>query len=214
MADDIIVKAIKREAKGSGTARRLRNAGQIPAVVYGNTENLSIQLDGHDFGLLLRDRGQNFVADLDVEGDAKQKVLLKDVQYNPISSNIMHADFVSISMTEALHVSLPVELLGEPAGVVAGGLLEQLISEVEIECLPGDMIEKISVDVSALEIGDHLTVSDLPLPTGITLLTDADVAVANVAAPRVQDEADDTAGEPAAEGEAEAAAEAETTPEA
>ena len=214
MADEIIVKAIKREAKGSGTARRLRNAGQIPAVVYGNNDPLSIQVDGHDFGLLLRDRGQNFVADLDVEGEAALKVLLKDVQYNPISGNIMHADFVSISMTEALHVSLPLELLGEPAGVVAGGLLEQLISEVEISCLPGDMIEKISVDVSALEVGDHLTVSDLPLPTGITLLTDADVAVANVAAPRVQDEADDAAGEPAAAGEAEAAAEAETTPEA
>jgi large subunit ribosomal protein L25 len=211
MADDIIVKAIKREAKGSGTARRLRNAGQIPAVVYGNTENLSIQLDGHDFGLLLRDRGQNFVADLDVEGDAKQKVLLKDVQYNPISSNIMHADFVSISMTEALHVSLPVELLGEPAGVVAGGLLEQLISEVEIECLPGDMIEKISVDVSALEIGDHLTVSDLPLSAGVTMLTDADVAVANVGAPRVQDDTADAVATPA---EGDEPAQAETTPEA
>jgi large subunit ribosomal protein L25 len=214
MADDIIVKAIKRDAEGSGAARRLRNAGQIPAVVYGNSDPQSIQLDGHDFGLLLRDRGQNFVADLEIEGCSTLKVLLKAVQYNPISSNIMHADFVSISMTEALQVSLPVELLGEPAGVVAGGLLEQLVSEVEIECLPGDMIERISVDVSTLEIGDHLTVSDLPLPTGITVLTDADVAVANVAAPRVQDEADDTAGEPAAEGEAEAAAEAETTPEA
>jgi large subunit ribosomal protein L25 len=211
MADDIIVKAIKREAKGSGTARRLRNAGQIPAVVYGNTENLSIQLDGHDFGLLLRDRGQNFVADLDVEGDAKQKVLLKDVQYNPISSNIMHADFVSISMTEALQVSLPVELLGEPAGVVAGGLLEQLISEVEIECLPGDMIEKISVDVSALEVGDHLTVSDLPLSAGVTMLTDADVAVANVGAPRVQDDTADAVATPA---EGDEPAQAETTPEA
>ncbi len=211
MADDIIVKAIKREAKGSGTARRLRNAGQIPAVVYGNAENLSIQLDGHDFGLLLRDRGQHFVADLDVEGDAKQKVLLKDVQYNPISSNIMHADFVSISMTEALQVSLPVELLGEPAGVVAGGLLEQLISEVEIECLPGDMIEKISVDVSTLEIGDHLTVSDLPLSAGVTMLTDADVAVANVGAPRVQDDTADAVATPA---EGDEPAQAETTPEA
>ncbi|MBT3193388.1 MAG: 50S ribosomal protein L25 [Verrucomicrobia bacterium] len=215
MVEEMVVKAVKRVADGTGEARRQRRAGQIPAVVYGNTEPQSIQLDAHDFELMLQRHGHNFVADLVVEDEKPLKVLLKDLQHHPISGNIIHADFVSISMTEALQVSLPVEFVGEPAGVAEGGTLEQLVSEVEISCLPADMVDRITVDVSGLGIGDHLTVGDLALPTGFTALTDSDVAVASVAAPRVltdEEEAEDAAAE--AEGEEEGEAPAAEAPEA
>ena len=201
MAKEMVVKAVKREAQGSGAARRVRSMGQIPAVVYGDSDPQSIQLDGHDFEMLLRDHGQNFVADLNIEGEKlSRKVLLKDVQHDPRRGDIVHADFIAISMTQLLQVSLPVELTGEPAGAVEGGILEQLISEIEVECLPGDMVETIEVDVSALKIGDHLTVAELKLPTGLTAVTEAEVAVASVAAPRVEEEAG-AESEEAAEGE-------------
>ena len=201
MAKEMVVKAVKREAQGSGVARRVRSMGQIPAVVYGDSDPQSIQLDGHDFEMLLRDHGQNFVADLNIEGEKlSRKVLLKDVQHDPRRGDIVHADFIAISMTQLLQVSLPVELTGEPAGAVEGGILEQLISEIEVECLPGDMVETIEVDVSALKIGDHLTVAELKLPTGLTAVTEAEVAVASVAAPRVEEEAG-AESEEAAEGE-------------
>jgi large subunit ribosomal protein L25 len=209
MADQLVVKAVKREAQGSGEARRIRSAGQIPAVVYGDGDPQNIKLNGHDFEMLLRDHGQNFVADLDIEGEkSARKVLLKDVQHDPRRGDITHADFIGISMTQVLQVSLPLELLGEPAGAVEGGMLEQLVSEIEVECLPGDMVESITVDVSALAIGDHLTVGDLTLPAGLKAVTEAEVAIASVAAPRVEEEPK-AEGEEGAEGvEGEAAGEA------
>ncbi len=206
MAEEMIVNAVKRETKGSGAARRLRNIGQVPAIIYGDTEPVNIQVDAHVFGLMLRDHGQNFVADLRIEGEENpRKVLLKDVQFDPRRGEILHADFIAISMTKLLQVNLPIELVGEPVGAVAGGTLEQLISEIEVECLPGDMVENITVDVSALKIGDHLSVSDLPMPEGLTAVTEADVAVAAVAAPRVEEEPE-AEGAEVAEGEAGAAA--------
>ena len=215
MVEEVIVKAVNRVVGGTGAARRLRHAGDIPAVVYGSTEPKSIQINAHDFEMLLRDHGQNFIADLAVEGEASQKVLLKALQHNPISGVIIHADFVSISMTESLHVSLPVELVGEPKGAIGGGTLEQLVSEIEVACLPGDMVESISVDVSPLQIGDHMTVGDIQLPKGVTALTDASVAVASVAPPRVEADADAGAEGAATAGEgAEMPAVAEAAPEA
>ena len=203
MAEELIVKAEKREAQGTGGARRLRHAGQVPAVVYGDGDPLNIQLNGHDFMMLLRDYGQNFIADLAVEGEKKpRKVLLKDVQHDPRHGQIQHADFIAISMTQLLQVNLPIVLIGDPAGVTEGGTLEQLVSDITVECLPGDMVESITVDVSAMNIGDHLTVSDLAMPEGLKAVTEAEVAVASVAAPRVEEA-------PAAEGEGEEGAEGE-----
>lgn len=208
MVEEMVVKAVKRVAGGTGEARRLRHAGQIPAVVYGNTEPQSIQLDAHDFELMLQHHGQNFVADLNVEGEKPLKVLLKDLQHHPISGAIIHADFVSISMTETLQVSLPVELVGDPAGVTEGGTLEQLVSEIEVSCLPADMVECITVDVSGLGIGDHLTVGDITLPKGLEGLTDPEVAVASVAAPRILTAEETEEDKAAADAEGEAPAEA------
>ncbi len=200
MAEEKVIKAEKRETKGTSNAKRLRHAGKTPAVIYGSEGNLSITLDSHEFTLMVRDFGSNFIGDMVVDGAAPQKVLVKDIQFDPLSGDILHADFISVSMTETLQVSLPIELHGESAGEIAGGVMEQILSEIEIECLPGNMVENIVVDVSALEIGENLHVRDIEMPEGVKAVGDLDLVVASVAAPRViaKDEEE-------AEGEAEAA---------
>jgi large subunit ribosomal protein L25 len=191
MAEEKVIKAEKRETKGTGNARRLRHTGRTPAVVYGTGEPQSISLDTHSFGLMVRDFGQNFIGDLVIDGAAPQKVLVKDVQYSPDRGDILHADFISVSMTETIQVTLPIEISGDPVGVVSGGILEQILSEMEVECLPGNMVETIIVDVSELKIGDMLTVGDIKMPEGVKNLADDDLAVVSVAAPRVAAAADE-----------------------
>jgi large subunit ribosomal protein L25 len=213
MAEEKIIEAVKRETKGTGNARRLRRTGKTPAVVYGTGEPQSISLDAHSFGLMIRDFGSNFIGDLVVDGGEVQKVLVKDVQYSPARGEIIHADFISVSMTETIQVTLPIELSGEPAGVVGGGVLDQILAEVEIECLPGNIVENIVVDVSAMEIGDTLMVGDIEMPEGVKNLTDVELAVVSVAAPRVADAAaDDEEGTDEA-AEADKSSEAEKTEE-
>ena len=194
MAKEKIINAVKRDSNGSANARRLRVSGKIPAVVYGAVENTPISLDAHGFWLMVRDFGQNFVGDLVIDDAPVQKVLLKDLQYSPAKGDILHADFVAISMTDKLDVSLPIVIVGDAPGTAAGGIVEQILGELEIECLPDDMVEHIVVDISELEIGDSIFVADLKLPKGVANLTDGELAVVSVAVPRVEDEEED-AGE-------------------
>jgi len=209
MAEEKIIEAVKRDTKGTGNARRLRRTGKTPAVVYGTGGTESIALDTHSFGLMIRDFGSNFIGDLVVDGGEVQKVLVKDVQYSPARGDIIHADFVSVSMTETIQVTLPIEISGEPAGVVGGGVLDQILAEVEIECLPGNIVENIVVDVSAMEIGDTLMVGDIEMPDGVRNLTDVELAVVSVAAPRVADAEEEEGVDEAAE--ADESSEAEKT---
>lgn len=209
MSDTIKVHAEKRDTKGTGAARRLRNEGGLPAVVYGfGKEPESIQLNQHDFQQLLRHHASEYLMmDLEIGSSAARKVLLKDVQHDPISGNVLHVDFNEISMTEKIVVEVPVETSGTPEGVTQqGGVLDQQCRTIEIECLPGDIPEVFHVDVSALEIGDHITVGDIELDVSkYTLVTDPEISVAAVSAPRLKDdeeEAEETvAGEESAEPE-------------
>lgn len=203
MAQEILVKAETRDESGSGAVKSLRKEGILPGIVYGSgKEAQMVQLNEHDFEQLLRHHaGESLIIDLTIGKDETKKVLLKDVQHHPVSGRILHVDFHEISMTEKLVVEIPVELTGEPEGVTQqGGVLEHLIREIEIECLPADIPELVEVDVSALMIGDSLSVEDINIDRSkITILTAPDVAVAAVAAPRVEEE---PAEEGAAEGEA------------
>jgi len=190
MATEKIINAVKRDSNGSANARRLRVSGKIPAVVYGDIENTPIAVDAHSFWLMVRDFGHNFVGDLVIDDAPVQKVLLKDLQYSPAKGDILHADFVAISMTDKLDVSLPIVMVGDAPGAIAGGIVEQILGELQIECLPDDMVENIVVDISELEIGDSISVADLKLPKGVVNLTDGALAVVSVAAPRVGDDED------------------------
>jgi large subunit ribosomal protein L25 len=206
MSDAIKIEAKTRKEEGSSAARRLRRNGVLPAIVYGaGNDPGMIALNEHDFEQLLRHHAsENLVIDLAVDGDKVKKVLLKDVQHHPVSGQVLHADFQEISMTEMLRVNIALELTGTPSGVSQqGGVLEHLLREVEVECLPADIVEEIEVDVSALNIGDSLAVEDLPIDTSkYTVLTAADIAVAAVAAPRVSaaEEEEEAEGEAAEEG--------------
>lgn len=190
MAEDTVVSAQLREERGSNASNRLRAAGWLPAVLN-DTDGKShaIRLNKHDFEVLLRHHGgESMLLDVTIEEQKPRKVLLTEVQHDPVSGDVLHADLVEVSMEKKMRVRIPVELLGECVGAVEGGVLEHLIREVEVECLPGDMVEQFEVDVSELKIGDSLMVSDLSVPAGLTVLTAPDVAVAAVAVPRVEEE--------------------------
>jgi len=208
MAEITVLKAEKREETGSAAARRLRRGGSIPAELYNDQGNKSVQLNAHDFTLMLKRHGEHQIMALEVDGKSAGHVLVKAVQHDPVHGNIIHADFVTVSMDKPVVVNLPVELVGEAAGVKAGGILEQQLSELEVECLPGDMVDSIPVDVSSLEVGDHLCVSDLHVPAGLTVLADSDIVVASVALPGAEKSEAGEEGEEAEAGAPEAEAEA------
>ena len=218
MATETKVEAKTREVSGKGAAGRLRREGIVPAVVYGEgKEACPLELNAHDFELLLRHHaGESLVLDLSIDGKATKKVLLRDVQHHPLTDGVLHADFVEISMTKKMRVSIPLNFAGEPVGVTQdGGVLDLLLREVEIECLPADIVEEITVDVSGLNIGDSLQVADIQASLGFEIVTDPDIAVASVAAPRIEEEEVEEEVEEGSDGEPEVIGkkEEEGTPE-
>lgn len=191
------MKAVKlvaqsRDVKGSAAVGRLRRSGLIPAIIYGSgKEARLIQLNAHDFEQTLRGHmGEHMVMDLEVGKDEALKVLLKEVQHDPVSHKIIHADFNEISMTRKLRVEIPIRLQGEPVGVTQqGGVIEQILRQVEVECLPTDILEQIEMDVSGLHVGESLTVANIQLdPAKFTILSAKELALAAVAAPKVEEE--------------------------
>lgn len=194
-----------REAKGGAASGRLRRTGWFPAVVYGEGRpGLDIQLNEHDFVMMLRShRSENMILDLAVEGLEKTyKVMLKAMQHHPITGRVIHVDFYEVSMTRAIQIEVPVKLVGVPNGVTnQGGMLEHVMRTMALECLPGDVIEELELDVTALDIGDTLRVRDVPVDTSkFKLLDDLDQVIVAVAAPRL--EAEPAAAEAGAEGAA------------
>ena len=191
MPKEIKLAAHSRDVSGSSAVRRLRKGGVMPAVV--NDEHgkaVSIQLDRHDFERMLHhNRGGNLLIDLSVGEAAARKVLLKDVQREAVFGTPIHADFVEVSMTKKMRVGIALRLVGEPVGVSQdGGVLEHLLRELDVECLPTDLVDEIDVDVSALKIGGTILIRDIKVDPKFTILTAADVAVATVAAPRREEE--------------------------
>ena len=186
---ELVVTATRRAQGGKNNNRRLRVQGQIPGVVYGPAkEAVAVSVSPRDIATILRSAtGENTLFDLDLEG-GRRKVLIKDYQLEPVKGHLLHADFYEVALDKLLHVTVHVELQGVPVGVkVQGGVLDFITRELEVECLPGDIPEKIVVDVSALEMGKHLRVSDLQVPEKVTVLTEPDNVVAHVVAPRAEE---------------------------
>src|SRR6202030_423154 len=177
------LEAQTREAGTKNHARRVRREGKIPAVVYGAGKDAApISVDPrHVLRILRSDTGHNTIFDLAMNGGEKTKVMIVDWRYEPIKGHLLHIDLKRIAMDKALRVSIPIVLQGVPAGVkTEGGILEQLLREVEIECLPGDIPGHIDVDVSELTFGKVLRVADLPHNEKLEFLTDANQPVAHV----------------------------------
>ena len=126
---------------------------------------------------------------LQIDGGKYRQVLLKEVQHHPVNASILHVDFHAVAMDEKLVVNIPIELVGDPKGVLEGGVLDHTMREVEVECLPGDIVEQIEVDVSGLDINDSLSVNDIEIDKSkYSILTDGELAIAAVVPPRKLEE--------------------------
>jgi large subunit ribosomal protein L25 len=209
------ITATSRKDEGKGASRRLRHAGQVPAIVYGgHADPVSIQLE-HERTWLLSQQEWFYASIIDLEVDGKaQKVLLRDMQRHPYKQRIMHLDFQRVSANEAIRVSVPLHFVNvekSVAGKTAGVVVTHELNEVNISCLPGDLPENIQVDLSGLNPGDTVHLSQVVLPKGVEvpeLRLGADHDVAVVMARYARTESEETTTEaPAAEGAAPAAAE-------
>lgn len=171
---------------GKGAARKARAAGRIPGVLYGHGEEpVALSVSAREFELAVRKQGGNPIIGLALDG-GEHTALIRDVQYDPLTHDIIHLDFLRISLTEAIEVEVPIRLVGLPVGVKdGGGILEPILRELKVRCLPTAIPPSVEVDVSALDIGDSVHVSVISLPD-VTILTDADVTVATVVPPTVQ----------------------------
>jgi large subunit ribosomal protein L25 len=191
------VSAEVRTERGKNASRRLRATGRIPAILYGHKEDaLALTLNPKELSAILRSgTGHNTIFSLQIRDRGTTSVMVKDWQYDPIKENLLHADLQRIAMDETLHIHVPITAVGEAKGVkVQAGIFEFVLREVEVECLPADIPEHIAIDVSDLEIGSNLRVSDLPVNPKIKILSDPDLVVAHVISPK-----EEKAPEPTAE---------------
>jgi len=199
--EKVILKAEERKESGKKVAKDLRKKGLIPANVYkGGKDAMNIQLAYDDIQDILHTKaGENVIITLKI-GTAKEKtVVIKEIQREPIKDQILHLDFNEISLTETLKVNVPLAVKGEAEGVKKdGGILEHIMWELHIECLPTDIPEKIDVDISKLKIGESIFVKDIVVPEGIKVLNDPELIVMIVKSPKVEVAAEAVAGEAAA----------------
>jgi large subunit ribosomal protein L25 len=200
---DIVVSAKNRAETGKNVNRRLRVEGLIPGVLYGAAKKpVPVSVSPKEIGSILRSKtGENTLFDLELDG-SRRKVILKEFQLEPLKGHLLHADFYEVALDKALQVNVHVELVGTPVGVkVQGGIVDWVTRELEVECLPADIPEKITVDISNLEIGKHVRVAEIKAPDKVTILTEPDVVIAHVVAPRAEEEVAPAAeAAPAAEG--------------
>jgi large subunit ribosomal protein L25 len=188
----MLIEAIGREERGKNAARRLRRNGQVPAVLYGGaSEPLSLAVETRQAKLVMRSVGHNVIHELQVSGGEKIPAMLKDWQVDPVRGDLLHLDLQRVAMDVMLRVRVRVNTVGEPHGVkVQGGIFERVTRDIEVECLPGDIPEEITVDVSDLEIGRQLRAADLPLdPAKVRLISEPQRVLAHVIAPTKEEEA-------------------------
>jgi large subunit ribosomal protein L25 len=236
---EIKLKAQKRETTGKGSARKVRSKGRVPAVLYGkDLDSVALDVDRREFvSALHTDAGINVLLDIDVDGKTTL-ALTRELQRDPVRGTLLHADFVKVDRSQKVEVEVPVHLLGEAPGAKEGGVLEHPLFAINVRCVVTNVPESIDADISRLQIGDALRVSELQVPDDTEVLNDPDTVVASVAAPISEEEleameaeagieqepseaeleaaaeaAAEEEGEAAPEGEEGAPAEGEATPE-
>ena len=192
---ELTIEVNKRTGIGKGHNRRLRASGSVPAVVYGgDLDPVPIQVSDRTLREHLRTgAGENAVFLLKLAGAKEQRhAMIRALDIDPISREILHVDFQRIDLTEKIRVEIPIELVGEAVGVVRdGGVLDFVHREVEVECLPGDIPNHLEIDVSKMEIGMHVEAKDLELPTGVELMEEPDRVIVALAHSRVAQELDE-----------------------
>ena len=206
--EELRIQAEVRKERGKGQARKMRKAGVIPAIVYGrDVEPLALTISSKDWRRLEAHARSNAVIRMSVkgvEGGAERPVMIKSVQKQPVDHSVLHVDFLQVSMERVVQVEVPIHLTGAPVGLVKGGVIEQHLRTVMVESLPGQIPEKIDVDISLLDIGDSIHIGEISLP-GIKLLDHPDVAVVGVTPPEKEEVVAPAAAAAPVEGEEAAA---------
>jgi large subunit ribosomal protein L25 len=201
----------KREGAGKAHAKRLRRAGEVPAVLYGGAEPVNVAVVPRDiYRLIHGHEGSTQLLSVTFAGSSESRMaIIRDLQYDPVSEDLIHVDLQEVAMDRPIQVSVAVHHVGEAVGVKETfGILEMILREVQVSCLPGNIPAVLDADVTGLRIGDVLTVKDLKAPEGVRILNDPSQAVATVAPPAVEE-----AAAPAAVAEVAAPAEPEVLTE-
>jgi large subunit ribosomal protein L25 len=182
----------KREGIGKGPARRLRRAGRVPAILYGGPEPVNIAVVPQDiYRIIHGHEGSTQLLRVSFADAAESRMaIIRDIQYDPVSENLVHVDLQEVSMDRPLQVAVAVHHVGDAVGVrETFGILEMILREVQVSCLPANIPQVLEADVTGLHIGDVLTVKDLKAPEGVRILNDPNQAVATVAPPAVEEAA-------------------------
>ena len=208
---EITLEARVRENSGKGVARKLRAAGKIPAVVYGKDENpVPIEMEYNNFHLAMKGAaGENLLINLNIDGaDSEKKAIIKEVQRDPVDGHLLHIDFLHISMTEKIKVTIPIVLEGTAEGVKNfGGIVSWIIRSVEVSCLPKDIPDKITLDITDLKIHDSIHLKEIQIEN-VEILENEERTMVSVIPPTVIKEEEEVV----AEGEEGELAEGEAAP--
>jgi len=200
MADNVDLQAREREGRGKNDARRLRTQGMTPAVLYGDggeNDSAVLAVPTKIVDYTLQHSGDNALYDLSIGGGSSSTARVVDVHRDPVSGRLVHVDFAPVNMRERIVVTVPLAVAGteESPGVSEGGVLDQVAYEVEIESLPGNIPQELTIDVSSLEMNENLTLSDIELPEDVTLISDPEEVAAAVTPPtEITDEEMEAAG--------------------
>jgi large subunit ribosomal protein L25 len=176
---NVVFKAKVREGFGSGNANRLRRSGRIPGVIYGHADTIAIDLDAREFSSGVRTISESAIVKVDIDGQMHD-AFVKETQRNILDGNILHVDFYEIEIGKILRAKVPLRTAGNPIGVRDGGILETPLHDIEVECLPKFLPERIIVDIAALGVNQSIHVRDLQLGEGVKLISGADQVVALV----------------------------------
>jgi large subunit ribosomal protein L25 len=187
------IKAYPRTQVRRGEVKKLRGTGRVPAVIYGRqAKPQNLEVNAKEFeDLMHRSASENLLVDLSVENDARAKrlALVQEIQHHPLDGKVLHVDFHEVAETEKITVHVPLETVGEAAGVKnSGGVLEHILFKLKVRCLPKDLPEQIVVDVSPLELGKAIHIGEIKAPAGVQILGEKSIAVVSVAVPRAEEE--------------------------
>ncbi len=201
MSETTSITAVPRTITGKAN-RRLADAGQIPAVLYGaGRETMSIALDRHAFEVMMshQSAGATLVS-IAIEGESKPvNAMIREMQHSPVKGTILHVDFQAIRMDQKLHAAVSLDFVGDAEGVKAGGVFMQSAREVMVEALPTDLPDSLEIDISALEIGHTMTIADIAVPENVTILDDPETVVCSITMPTAEPEEEEAVEEEAAE---------------
>lgn len=207
--ETIEIQVEPREAGAKGRAKQLRREGKLPGVFYGpKAKSVPLELNRKEFLSRVADVEGSHLIRIKSSSPllAERVALVKEMQFHPVTGEIVHADFYEVDLTAKVRVKVPLHFVGKAEGVVRGGILQPVAREIEVECLPMDIPEYFDVEVSSLDIGDSLHVKDLPIPEGVTVISESTLTLVTVVPPTVEEAPAAAEVAPAAVEGAEAAA--------